>query len=119
MGEVTTVESELGPLEADHVVVNAGVTGNALLSGTASENLIQGVLGIWLQIPNLHPQLQHSMKIHRRPHLVGDINVTDAKDLETGDDILMFGGGYGFVGLDRPAHDFPELTALFDELEVR
>ncbi|KAL6895738.1 hypothetical protein HDV57DRAFT_512285 [Trichoderma longibrachiatum] len=57
------------------------------------------------------------MKIHRRPHLVGDINVTDAKDLETGDDILMFGGGYGFVGLDRPAHDFPELTALFDELE--
>ncbi|KAL6851829.1 nucleotide-binding domain-containing protein [Trichoderma novae-zelandiae] len=117
VGEVTAVESQLGSLEADHIVVSPGVTGNALLTGTASESLIQGVLGIWLQIPNLHPQLQHSMKIHRRHHLVEDINVTVAKDAQTGEDILMFGGGYGFVGLDRPAHDSPELRALFDELE--
>lgn len=117
LGEVTALESQLGPLEADHVVVSPGVTGNALLNETASENLIQGVLGIWLQIPNLHPQLQHSMKIHRRDHLVEDINVTVAKDVQTGEDILMFGGGYGYVGLDRPAPDSPELMALFNELE--
>lgn len=116
-GKVTMLESQLGRLEADHFVVSPGVTGNALLHGTASENLIQGVLGVWLQIPNLHPQLQHSIKIHRRAHLVEDINVTVGKDAETGEDILVLGGGYGFVGLDRPPPDCPELMALFSELE--
>ena len=116
-GKVTTLESQLGQLEADHFVVSPGVTGNALLRGMASENVIQGVLGVWLQLPNLHPQLQHSIKIHRRGHLVEDINVTVAKDTETGEDIVMLGGGYGYVGLDRPSPDCPELMALFGELE--
>ncbi|KAI2616099.1 nucleotide-binding domain-containing protein [Hypoxylon sp. NC1633] len=116
-GEVTKLESQLGNLEANHFVVSPGVTGNALLNGTACENLIQGVLGIWLQIPNLHPQTQNSIKIHRRGHRVEDINVTVVKDAETGEDILIFGGGYGYVGLDRPPPDSPELAALFDELE--
>lgn len=117
LGEVTILESQLGNLEADHFVVSPGVTGNVLLSGTACENLVQGVLGVWLQIPNLHPQMQHSIKMHRRAHLVEDINVTVAKDVETGEDILIFGGGYGYVGLDRPRPHCPELMALFNELE--
>jgi len=117
LGEVTMLESQLGHLEADHFVVSPGVTGNVLLSGTACENLVHGVLGVWLQIPNLHPQMQHSIKIHRRAHLVEDINVTVAKDVETSEDILIFGGGYGYVGLDRPPPHCPELMALFNELE--
>ncbi|KAK4237792.1 FAD dependent oxidoreductase-domain-containing protein [Achaetomium macrosporum] len=116
-GEVTALKSQKGNLEADHYVVSPGTTGSALLHGTASENLVQGVLGIWLQIPNLEPQLRNSMKIHRRGHKVEDINVTVAKDQQTGEDILIFGGGYGYVGLDRPAHDSPDLNALYDELE--
>ena len=111
------LESQMGQLKADHFVVSPGVTGNALLRGMASENLIQGVLGVWLQIPNLRPHLQHSIKIHRRGHLVEDINITVAKDAETGEDILVLGGGYGYVGLDRPPPDCPELIALFNELE--
>ncbi|KAK3303704.1 FAD dependent oxidoreductase-domain-containing protein [Chaetomium strumarium] len=116
-GEVTALKSRKGKLEADHYVVSPGTTGSALLHGTASENLVQGVLGIWLQIPNVEPQLRNSMKIHRRGHKVEDINVTVAKDQQTGEDILIFGGGYGYVGLDHPAHDSPELTALYEELE--
>ncbi|KAF2151502.1 nucleotide-binding domain-containing protein [Myriangium duriaei CBS 260.36] len=117
LGEVTSLKSEEGRLEADHFVLSPGVTGNALLHGTASENVIQGILGVWLQIPNLHPQLQHSIKIHRRGHLVEDINVTVAKDVNTGEAILHFGGGYGYVGLDRPRPDDPELLAIFNELQ--
>ncbi|KAH6850672.1 FAD dependent oxidoreductase-domain-containing protein [Chaetomium sp. MPI-CAGE-AT-0009] len=116
-GEVTVLQSQKGDLEADHFVVSPGTTGDALLQGTASENLVQGVLGIWLQIPNLDPQLHNSMKIHRRAHMVEDINITVAKDQATGEDILILGGGYGYVGLDRPAPDSPELKALYDELE--
>ncbi|KZF20135.1 hypothetical protein L228DRAFT_249806 [Xylona heveae TC161] len=117
LGKVTMLESQLGPLEADHFVVSPGVTGNILLNGTRCENLVHGVLGIWLQIPNLNRQQKHSIKIHRRGHLVEDINVTVAKDVDTGEDILMFGGGYGYVGESRPAPDSPELMALFNELE--
>ena len=116
-GEVTALQSRQGPLQADHYVVSTGTTGHALLTGTACENLVHGVLGIWLQIPNLDPQMRHSMKIHRRGHKVEDINITVAQDQATGEDILIFGGGYGYVGLDRPAPDSPELWALYDELE--
>ncbi|KAK4148576.1 FAD dependent oxidoreductase-domain-containing protein [Chaetomidium leptoderma] len=116
-GEVTMLKSQKGDLEADHFVVSPGTTGSALLNGTASENLVHGVLGVWLQIPNLDPQMRQSMKIHRRGHKVEDINLTVTKDQENGEDILILGGAYGYVGLDRPAPDSPELAALYDELE--
>jgi glycine/D-amino acid oxidase-like deaminating enzyme/folate-dependent phosphoribosylglycinamide formyltransferase PurN len=116
-GQVTSLDSQLGPLEADHFVVSPGVTGDALLRGTASENLIHGVLGVWLQIPNVQPKLLHSTKIHRRGHLVEDINITVAQDDMNGESTLVLGGGYGYVGLDRPSPDSAELTALFSELE--
>ncbi|GAB0133347.1 hypothetical protein EsDP_00001759 [Epichloe bromicola] len=116
-GEVTMLKSEMGNLEAHHFVVSTGTTGNALLNGTACENLVHGVVGVWLQIPNLDPQMRNSMKIHRRAHKVEDINITVAKDAETGEDMLVFGGAYGYVGLDRPAPDSPEMKALYDELE--
>ncbi|KID91864.1 FAD dependent oxidoreductase, partial [Metarhizium majus ARSEF 297] len=117
-GEVTALQSSSGPLSADHYVLSPGIPQMELLQGTASEGLIHGVLGVWLQIPNLHPQVQHSIKIHRRGHLVEDINITVGKDVNTGEDVLMFGGGYGYVGLDqRPQPDSPELSALFAELE--
>ncbi|RDW58847.1 hypothetical protein BP6252_13323 [Coleophoma cylindrospora] len=116
-GGVTLLESQLGPLRADNFVISTGVTRNGLLDGTASANLVQGVLGVWLQIPNLDPMLRNSTKIHRRGCLVEDINVTVSKDTQTGEDILIFGGGYGYVGLDYPTPESPELQALFQELE--
>ncbi|KAL7918580.1 hypothetical protein ACQKWADRAFT_303679 [Trichoderma austrokoningii] len=115
-GQVTALESRLGDLKADHFVISTGITRNELLHGTASENLVQGVLGIWLQIPNVDPKMTKSTKIHRRGCLVEDINVTVGKDRTTGEDILIFGGGYGYVGLDKPSPDSPELKALFNEL---
>jgi D-amino-acid dehydrogenase len=115
-GEVIALESQQGDLKADHFVISTGVTRNELLHGTASENLVQGVLGIWLQIPNLDPKMTKSTKIHRRGCLVEDINVTVGKDVTTGEDILIFGGGYGYVGLDKPSPDSPQLKALFNEL---
>lgn len=116
-GEVTALRSDGERHVSNHYVISPGIGGNDLLKGTASENVIQGVLGVWLQIPNLEPKMTNSIKIHRRGHVVEDINITVAKDSETGEDILIFGGGYGYVGLDRPADDSPELLALFDELE--
>ncbi|KAH8693384.1 hypothetical protein GQ44DRAFT_635255 [Phaeosphaeriaceae sp. PMI808] len=116
-GEVTLLESQLGALQADNFVISTGVTRNGLLDGTASENLVNGVLGVWLQIPNLNPMLRKSAKIHRRGCLVEDINVTVSRDVKTDEEILILGGGYGYVGLDFPSPESSELQALFKELE--
>ncbi|CAA9964187.1 FAD dependent oxidoreductase [Pyrenophora teres f. maculata] len=116
-GEVTVLESQLGDLRADHFVISTGVTRNGLLDGTASENLVHGVLGVWLQIPNLDSALKNSIKIHRRGSLVEDINVTVSRDAKTNEEILILGGGYGYVGLTFPLPESPEMEELFNELE--
>ncbi|KJZ78540.1 hypothetical protein HIM_01931 [Hirsutella minnesotensis 3608] len=116
-GEVTSLKSQLGTLQADHYVISTGVTRNGLLDGTASEKLVQGVLGVWLHLPNLDPMMRNSIKIHRRGSLVEDINVTVSRDAKTGEDILILGGGYGYVGLGCPSPESSELQALFNELE--
>jgi glycine/D-amino acid oxidase-like deaminating enzyme len=116
-GEVTCLDSQLGPLQADHFVISTGVTRNGLLDGTASENVVHGELGVWLQIPNLDSTLRNSIKIHRRGSLVEDINVTVSRSDTTGEDVLILGGGYGYVGLDYPSPESRGMQALFDELE--
>ncbi|KAG4443874.1 hypothetical protein IFR05_000640 [Cadophora sp. M221] len=116
-GAVTLLESQFGPLRADNFLISPGVTRNGLLAGTASEHLVNGVLGVWLQLPNIDPPLSNSIKIHRRGCLVEDINVTVQRDAKTHEDILILGGGYGYVGLDHPSPESPELQALFKELE--
>lgn len=116
-GEVTFLESQLGPLHGNHFVISTGVTRNGLLDGTASEGLVHGVLGVWLQLPNLDPIIRKSIKIHRRGSLVEDINVTVSRNAQTNEELLLLGGGYGYVGLDHPSPGTPELQALFDELE--
>jgi glycine/D-amino acid oxidase-like deaminating enzyme len=117
-GQVTLLESQQGELQADNYVMSTGVTRNGLLNGTTSENLVNGVLGVWLQIPDLNPRLRKSIKIHRRGCLVEDINVTVSRDVRTNEEILILGGGYGYVGLDFPTPESPEMEALFNELEV-
>lgn len=117
-GEVEALACRSGRITADHYVLSPGVRGNHLLEGTASEGRIQGILGIWLHLPNLEPKLHNSVKIHRGGHVVEDINVTIGQDEATGEDILVLGGGYGYVGMDRPAPDSKELAALFAEMET-
>ncbi|GLA94034.1 hypothetical protein AtubIFM57143_000893 [Aspergillus tubingensis] len=116
-GEVTLLESKMGPLHGNHFVISTGLTRNGLLDGTASEGLVHGVLGVWLQLPNLDPMIRNSIKIHRRGSLVEDINVTVSRNAQTNEEVLLLGGGYGYVGLDHPSPETPELQALFDELE--
>ncbi|RAL13321.1 uncharacterized protein BO97DRAFT_433629 [Aspergillus homomorphus CBS 101889] len=88
-GEVTLLDSQLGPLQGNHFVISTG-------------GLVHGVLGVWLQLPNLDPMIRNSIKIHRRGSLVEDINVTVSRNAQTNEEVLLLGGGYGYVGLDHP-----------------
>ena len=115
-GRVAGLATDSGVVEADHYVLSTGVYGQELLAGTASAGLIQGVLGVWMTLPNLEPKLENSLKLARKGHMAEDANVTVARDAH-GDDVLVYGSGYGYTGL-RPGNILPdELDRLYAAVE--
>ncbi|WP_329026964.1 NAD(P)/FAD-dependent oxidoreductase [Streptomyces sp. NBC_00690] len=100
----------------DHYVLSPGAYGGELLRGTATHGLIHGVIGVWLTLPNLAPQLMNSVKISRSGHLAEDSNVTVTTGPD-GEPLLVVGSGYGWTGAD-PAHIDPiQLEALHMAVE--
>ncbi|HEU5106813.1 MAG TPA: FAD-dependent oxidoreductase [Solirubrobacterales bacterium] len=98
-------------VRADHYVVSPGTYGTDLLRGTSSADLIHGVLGVWLTLPNTPPMLEQSLKIARSGHLAEDSNVTIGRDIH-GDQALIIGSGYGWTGADPANIDAAQLKAL-------
>lgn len=105
-----------GVVRSDHYVVSPGVYGDDVLRGTQSHERIQGMLGVWITVPNVEPRLAHSVKIARRGHDAEETNVTLGTG-ESGEPVLICGAGYGWTGLDPGNVDSGELQALFDALE--
>lgn len=110
------VKTTAGIVRSRHYVLSPGAYGNELLRGTASHEQIQGMLGVWLTVPNIEPQLENSVKIARKGHRAEETNVTLASD-KFGQPILVCGSGYGWTGLDPYNIDSGELDVLFDALE--
>jgi glycine/D-amino acid oxidase-like deaminating enzyme len=113
---VDGVVTDAGVTRTDDYVISAGAYGDDLLVGMVSHGQIQGVLGAWLTIPNLEPQLEHSLKVSRRGHTAEDSNITVANDRD-GRPVLILGSGYGWVGLDPANIDSLELEGLFAAVE--
>lgn len=106
-------------LERDHYVLSPGIEASNLSPSGPLRNQVHGVLGAWVTMPNLEPQLANSLKIARRYHLAEDANVTVA--CEDGSDVLYFGSGYGYTG---SAHQIDEaelevmLRAILDSVQT-
>ncbi len=103
-------------VRSEHYVLSPGAYGNPLLEGTRSAGKIQGILGLWLRLPNLEPRLRHPVKVHREGWVGEDSNVTLATDA-TSRPMLILGSGYGFVGSRPLDMSSPEITCLFEALE--
>jgi D-amino-acid dehydrogenase len=103
-------------MKSDHYFLSPGVYGAELLNGTLSDNKVHGVLGAWISFPNLAPRLQRSLKISRPGHLANSGNIIPAKSRE-GEDILIFGSGFGYVGRDLANIDEAQMDALFASME--
>jgi glycine/D-amino acid oxidase-like deaminating enzyme len=103
-------------IRAGHYVLSPGAYGDELLRGTESHERIQGMLGVWLTVPNVEPRLEHSVKIARKGHRAEETNVTLGTG-ETGEPILICGSGYGWTGLSPGNIDSAELDVVFDALE--
>ena len=110
------LRTEDGIVRSEHYVISPGAYGKTLLEGTRSQGKIQGILGLWMLLPNLEPRLRNSIKIHREGHVGEDSNVTIASDNQ-GRPILILGSGYGFIGSKSLDMESPEIDRLFEALE--
>lgn len=97
-------------------VLSLGAYAGSSLKGTASANQLHGVLGVWLTLPNVHPELKHSMKIHKTGHVGEDTNITLIED-ENGKHLVL-GSGYGYTGNSTKNHvQVEELKGIFESLK--
>jgi D-amino-acid dehydrogenase len=115
-GQVDGLVTAAGVVRSDHYVLSPGVYGDSLLRGTQSHERIQGMLGVWLTVPNVEPRLAHSVKIARKGHDAEETNVTLGTG-ESGEPVLICGAGYGWTGLDPGNIDSTELEAVYDALK--
>lgn len=115
-GRVCGLRTTSEAVRSDHYVLSPGVLGNELLAGTRSKDKLQGILGLWMSLPNLEPRLHHSIKLHREGHVGEDSNVTLAHDAD-GRPRLILGSGYGYLGLHPLDMGSAEIARLFEALE--
>lgn len=106
-----------GALETyDHYLLSLGAYAGNTLANTQTKNQLHGVLGIWLTLPNLYPELEHSMKIHKTGHVGEDTNVTLIN--QNGKPALVLGSGYGYTGNATSNNvQTSELKGLYDSLK--
>lgn len=100
----------------DNYVLSLGAYAGTSLRNTQTNNQLHGVLGVWLTIPNLYPELKHSMKIHKKGHVGEDTNITLINQNE--EDVLVLGSGYGYTG-NSVKNDIRlnELEGIFNSLK--
>lgn len=99
----------------DNYVLSLGAYAGTTLLNTGTHNQLHGVLGVWLTIPNLHPELNHSMKIHKIGHVGEDSNVTLIH--ENGQAVLVLGSGYGYTGnAQNNEVNAKELEGIFESV---
>ncbi|MFK7949091.1 MAG: FAD-dependent oxidoreductase [Saprospiraceae bacterium] len=97
-------------------VLSPGAYSGTSLKGTSCANHLHGVLGVWLTIPNVHPEIKHSMKIHKTGHVGEDTNITLIED-EKGKQLVL-GSGYGYTGNATKNHArLEQLEDIFESLK--
>lgn len=112
-GAVTGAVIDGAVLQRDHYVLSPGIEASKVSPPPALRNQVHGVLGAWITLPNVEPQLANSLKIARRYHLTEDANVTVAD--QDGADVLHFGSGYGYSGA-RHRIDEAELEIMLEAI---
>lgn len=100
----------------DNYVLSLGGYAATALKHTQTDNLLHGVLGVWLTVPNIYPELNQSMKIHKTGHVGEDTNVTIINNGK--EDVLVLGSGYGYTGnRAKNSIELDELNGIFDSLK--
>lgn len=115
-GKVAGIVIEDGLEKYDNYLLSLGAYAGTTVKNTQTNNQIHGVLGVWLTIPNLYPELNHSIKIHKAGHVGEDSNVTLIN--KKGSPVLVLGSGYGYVGSACYNQiKSEEITGIYESME--
>lgn len=115
-GAVTGVVIDGKTEQYDNYVLSLGAYAGTTLENTRTNNQLHGVLGVWLTLPNLYPELKHSMKIHKTGRVGEDTNVTLIE--QNGKPVLVLGSGYGYTGNASKNNILvSELKGIFDSVK--
>ena len=109
-GNVVRLVTDDGGVESDHYVISPGLPTGDLLRGTKTAGMIQGVLGVWLDLPHVDPPPTRSFKLTRLGHLAEDTNIT----VTSGG--LILGAGYGWTGTSPHQIDQRQLALIASSL---
>lgn len=114
--QITGIKIDGASYTFRNYVLSLGAYAGSSLKGSLSANQLHGVLGVWLTLPNVHPELKHSMKIHKTGHVGEDTNITLIEDANGKH--LVLGSGYGYAGNSANNHvRLEQLDAIFESLK--
>lgn len=106
-GSVQAVKGKSREIISDYYVLSPGVPINDLLAGTSTFGQIGAMVGCWLTLPNLEPQLKYPLKVQRAGYASAEsaagANVIPAKN-SCGDDVIYISSGHGFIGKANNIH---------------
>ncbi|WP_322749905.1 MULTISPECIES: FAD-binding oxidoreductase [unclassified Frankia] len=111
-GTIELVLDDGTTMRAGTVIVTIGGRDLVALLGedAPSAGAVQHVLGVSVTLPN--PGLRHALKVHA-PDPIGVVNITLSPDSA----LIHASGGFGYLGLARPAPDDPRVAELMAALE--
>lgn len=105
-GRITGFLVDSEKVEATHYVLSIGAYSQHLLRGFESENAIAPILGLWLTLPDLSPELSRPLKITRSGFAANGAaegaNVVAGTDSE-GRPVLHISAGHGYIGIGNEA----------------
>jgi glycine/D-amino acid oxidase-like deaminating enzyme len=114
-GEIAGLRIQGSLYTAKHYVLSLGAYCGGIYDNMSSRNIIHGVLGVWMALPNPYG-LEHSMKIHKKGRIGEDTNVTVVEENNVKNIIL--GSGYGYVGnIASNNAELTQLSPIYDSLK--
>jgi D-amino-acid dehydrogenase len=119
-GRVKGLKAGSQTIEATHYVMSMGAYSQELFAGFSVANAIAPMIGLWLTIPNLTPQLDHPFKLSRAGFAskgAGEgANVVPGIDRE-GRPVIHISSGHGYIGFGNEARRFKDVMGLGRSVE--
>ena len=102
-------------IEACHYVISMGAYSQGLLAGFSSADAVAPVIGLWLAIPNMTPQLDCPLKIRRAGFAsegaAEGANAVPGIDRD-GRPVIHVSSGHGYIGFDNESRHYRDVMGL-------